>query len=129
MTELYNIAGDASTVADLRDMRALYREGQSLPTVTSDPVPSAGNVIVELISDISAGDHSRHRAKLVTLVNGAWVDTGQRPWIRNVGADTAEAGLRLIARPIGRLGLCVYGGCPVPADVPAEIEDSVSVST
>lgn len=121
MSAYFDLRADQGAVADLREMRALYREGQGLPVIAPEPVPSVGAIVIETISTITAGDHGQKQVKIVTLSNGSWVDTAQRIYVRNIGAESVAADTRLIARPIGALGLCVFGGCPVPSDTPAAI--------
>lgn len=121
MSAYFDLRADQGAVADLREMRALYREGQGLPVIAPDPVPSTGAIIIETIDAITAGDHSAQTVKIVTLSNGSWIDTAQRITVRNVGAEAVAADTRLIARPIGALGLCVFGGCPIPSETPAAI--------
>lgn len=121
MSAYFDLRADQGAIADLREMRALYREGQGLPVIAPEPVPSVGAIVIETISTITAGDHGQKQVKIVTLSEGSWIDTAQRIYVRNIGAESVAADTRLIARPIGALGLCVFGGCPVPSDTPAAI--------
>lgn len=78
------------------------------------PVTQHGNVgavVVEIREDIDADDYDQHDAVLMKLDGADFVDTPQTVMVRNISRQGISASddspVRMIARPVSNLGLCI----------------------
>ena len=89
-----------------RALRRLMRPDASPQRLRPVTIPKQSGVTVEIVSDIAAGDYSKHQAKLLTMQGGQLQETGNTVPVRHVGEGKVTAGTKVIVEPCGRLGLC-----------------------
>ena len=89
-----------------RALGRLMRPGASPQRLRPAAIPPKAGVVVEIVSEIPAGDYGQHQAKLLAVQGGQWQDTGNTVPVRHVGESAVPAETRVIVEPCGRLGLC-----------------------
>jgi hypothetical protein len=89
------------------------------------------SVVVEIRRIIDAKDYAPHHAVIMKFDGGQWIDTKQTRPVRNISPymilGSKYAPVRLVAKTVGNLGLCVEPG-PMRAeakmleDLPAAVD-------
>jgi hypothetical protein len=97
-----------------RTLQRLINDAESgtvVGTPAARPVGLANAVVVEVRDAVAASEYGQFNAHLMRLNGGSWEDTGQIVLVRKItevaidGTDAAP--VRMIARPVSNLGLCV----------------------
>ena len=92
-----------------RALGRLMRPEASPQRLRPAGIPPKSGVVVEIVSEIPAGDYDQHQAKLLAVQGGQWQDTGNTVPVRHVGESAVPAETRVIVEPCGRLGFVLRG--------------------
>lgn len=109
--ENFSLETDQEGVKDFRGMRREYRSrhGQD----GSDPKETGRShpITIQFTAEIAADDYSPNQARIVHLVNGAWVPSGETLEVRNLtGGAVAAASTQVAVPGVDHLGYAVIGG-------------------
>ena len=138
MADLLTVKTDEFGARTLSRIIQTERDSEELLLPRESRFSSSYSVVVEIRRIIDAEDYDPHHAVIMKFDGGEWVDTKQTRPVRNISPymilGSKYAPVRLVAKTVGNLGLCVEPGpqhaeAKMLEDLPAAVNTKKDPST